>query len=247
LSKSLVIIPTFNEKENISDIIDAVLALNHPFDVLVVDDNSPDGTAAIVKQKIAKKPEQIAILERKGKHGLGTAYIAGFKYGLANGYDYFFEMDADFSHNPEDLIKLYHACAIEGNDLAIGSRYVTGVNVVNWPMSRVLMSYFASMYVRLITRMPIHDTTAGFKCFKRKVLETINLDKIHFIGYAFQIEMKFKTWKHGFNVIEVPIIFTDRTKGESKMSNGIFKEAILGVLQLKLKSLLKKYPQQIKN
>ena len=247
MSKSLVIIPTFNEKENISDIIDAVLALNHPFDVLVVDDNSPDGTAAIVKQKIAKKPEQIAILERKGKHGLGTAYIAGFKYGLANGYDYFFEMDADFSHNPEDLIKLYHACAIEGNDLAIGSRYVTGVNVVNWPMSRVLMSYFASMYVRLITRMPIHDTTAGFKCFKRKVLETINLDKIHFIGYAFQIEMKFKTWKHGFNVIEVPIIFTDRTKGESKMSNGIFKEAILGVLQLKLKSLLKKYPQQIKN
>ena len=244
LGNSLVIIPTFNEKENISDIIDAVLALNHPFDVLVVDDNSPDGTAAIVKQKISKHPEKISILERKGKHGLGTAYIAGFKYGLAKGYEYFIEMDADFSHNPADLIKLYNACAIEGNDLAIGSRYVTGVNVVNWPMSRVLMSYFASMYVRLITRMPIQDTTAGFKCFKREVLESINLDKIHFIGYAFQIEMKFKTWKYGFQIIEVPIIFTDRTKGDSKMSNGIFKEAILGVLQLKLKSLFKKYPQK---
>ena len=248
MSNSLVIVPTFNEKENISDIIDAILALSHPFDVLIVDDNSPDGTAAIVKQKIIEGSKQISILERKGKHGLGTAYIAGFKYGLAKGYEYFFEMDADFSHNPSDLIKLYNACAIEGNDLAIGSRYVTGVNVVNWPMSRVLMSYFASMYVRLITRMPIQDTTAGFKCFKRKVLETINLDKIHFIGYAFQIEMKFKTWKYGFRVKEVPIIFTDRTKGESKMSNGIFKEAILGVLQLKLKSLFKKYPQkELKN
>lgn len=242
MNNSLVIIPTYNEKENISDIIDAVLTLNQPFDVLVVDDSSPDGTAAIVKKKIEANPSRINILERKGKHGLGTAYIAGFKLGLEKGYDYLFEMDADFSHNPQDLLKLYNACALEENDLSIGSRYVTGVNVVNWPMSRVLMSFFASKYVRLITGMPIRDTTAGFKCFKREVLETIELDRIKFVGYAFQIEMKFKTWKHGFKLKEVPIIFTDRTRGTSKMSSGIFKEAVLGVIQLKFKSFFRKYP-----
>jgi dolichol-phosphate mannosyltransferase len=244
LNNALVIIPTFNEKENISDIIDAVLALEITFDVLVVDDNSPDGTADIVKQKIAANGNRIQIVERKGKHGLGTAYLEGFRFGLSKGYDYLFEMDADFSHNPNDLIKLYNSCAVDGNDLAIGSRYVTGVNVVNWPMSRVLMSFFASKYVRLITGMPIQDTTAGFKCFKREVLETINLNRIKFVGYAFQIEMKFKTWKHGFKVYEVPIIFTDRTRGTSKMSTGIFKEAVLGVIQLKFKSFFKKYPKR---
>jgi len=244
LNNALVIIPTYNEKENISDIIDAVLKLEQPFDVLVVDDNSPDGTAAIVKQKIESNSDRIHLLERQGKHGLGTAYIAGFKWGLEKGYEYLFEMDADFSHNPKDLIKLYKACATDGNDLAIGSRYVTGVNVVNWPMSRVLMSFFASKYVQFITRIPIKDTTAGFKCFKRQVLETIDLDNIKFVGYAFQIEMKFKTWKHGFRLIEVPIIFTDRTRGTSKMSSGIFKEAVLGVIQLKVNSWFKKYSYQ---
>lgn len=244
LNNSLVIIPTFNEKENIADIIDVVLSLRHAFDILVVDDNSPDGTADIVKSKMKEKPERIFILQRNGKLGLGTAYISGFKWGIDKGYEYLFEMDADFSHNPEDLINLYHACAHEGYDLAIGSRYVTGVNVVNWPMSRVLMSYFASMYVRIITRMPIRDTTAGFKCFKREVLETINLHHIRFIGYAFQIEMKFKTWKYGFKIKEVPIIFTDRTKGQSKMSKGIFKEAVFGVMKLKIRSWFKKYPQK---
>ena len=243
MNNALVIIPTYNEKENISDIIDAVLNLKQEFDVLVVDDNSPDGTAAIVKAKIETNSSQVYILERQGKHGLGTAYIAGFKWGLEKGYDYLFEMDADFSHNPEDLIKLYDACAKEGNDLSIGSRYVTGVNVVNWPMSRVLMSFFASKYVQFITRIPIKDTTAGFKCFKRTVLETIDLDNIKFVGYAFQIEMKFKTWKHGFKLKEVPIIFTDRTRGTSKMSSGIFKEAVLGVIQLKINSWFKKYPK----
>lgn len=244
LNNSLVIIPTYNEKENIADIIDAVLALDQAFDVLVVDDNSPDGTADIVKHKIKENSDRVQILKRKGKHGLGTAYIEGFKLGLEKGYQYLFEMDADFSHNPEDLIKLYNSCAIDGNDLAIGSRYVTGVNVVNWPMSRVLMSFFASKYVQLITGMPVQDTTAGFKCFKREVLETINLDRIKFVGYAFQIEMKFKTWKHGFKVHEVPIIFTDRTRGTSKMSSGIFKEAVLGVIQLKFKSFFRKYPKR---
>lgn len=244
MNNSLVIIPTFNEKENISDIIDAVLELDQPFDILVVDDNSPDGTAAIVKQKMEANPSRIQLLERKGKHGLGTAYIEGFKLGLEKGYEYLFEMDADFSHNPADLIKLYKSCAIDGNDLSIGSRYVTGVNVVNWPMSRVLMSFFASKYVQLITRIPIKDTTAGFKCFRREVLETIDLDRIKFVGYAFQIEMKFKTWKHGFKLSEVPIIFTDRTRGTSKMSSGIFKEAVLGVIQLKFKSWFRKYPQK---
>jgi len=241
LNNALVIIPTYNEKENISDIIDTVLQLDQPFDVLVVDDNSPDGTASIVKDKVAQNSGQIHLLERQGKHGLGTAYIAGFKWGLEKGYDYLFEMDADFSHNPDDLIKLYNACAKDGNDLAIGSRYVTGVNVVNWPMSRVLMSFFASKYVQFVTRIPIKDTTAGFKCFKRQVLETIDLDTIKFVGYAFQIEMKFKTWKHGFTLKEVPIIFTDRTRGTSKMSSGIFKEAVLGVMQLKVNSWFKKY------
>ena len=244
MNNSLVIIPTYNEKENIADIIDVVLSLSHPFDILVVDDRSPDGTAGIVKSKMEQKPERVFILERNGKLGLGTAYIAGFKWGIDKGYDYLFEMDADFSHNPEDLINLYHTSAHDGYDLVIGSRYVKGVKVVNWPMSRVLMSYFASMYVRVITRMPIKDTTAGFKCFKREVLETINLDRIRFIGYAFQIEMKFKTWKHGFKIKEVPIIFTDRTKGTSKMSKGIFKEAILGVIKLRINSLFRKYPQK---
>ncbi len=244
LNNALVIIPTYNEKENISDIIDAVLALGQPFDILVVDDNSPDGTAAIVKRKVEDNLDCVYLLERKGKHGLGTAYIAGFKWGLEKGYQYLFEMDADFSHNPKDLIKLYNSCVIDGNDLAIGSRYVTGVNVVNWPMSRVLMSFFASKYVRLITGMPVQDTTAGFKCFKREVLETINLDRIRFVGYAFQIEMKFKTWKHGFKVTEVPIIFTDRIRGISKMSPSIFKEAVLGVIQLKIKSFFRKYPKR---
>ena len=246
MNKALVIIPTYNEKENISDIIDTVLNLDQPYDVLVVDDNSPDGTSEIVKNKITLNPSRINILERKGKHGLGTAYIAGFKWGLEKDYQFLFEMDADFSHDPNDLIKLYDSCAVEGNDLSIGSRYVTGVNVVNWPMSRVLMSFFASKYVRFITGMPIQDTTAGFKCFKREVLETIDLDRIKFVGYAFQIEMKFKTWKHGFKLNEVPIIFTDRTRGTSKMSSGIFKEAVLGVIQLKFKSLFRKYPGRTK-
>lgn len=244
MNNSLVIIPTYNEKENIADIIDVVLSLSHPFDILVVDDSSPDGTAAIVKAKMEQKPNRVFILERNGKLGLGTAYIAGFKWGIDRGYDYLFEMDADFSHNPEDLINLYHSCAHEGNDLVIGSRYIKGVNVVNWPMSRVLMSYFASIYVRIITGMSIKDTTAGFKCFKREVLENIDLDRIRFIGYAFQIEMKFKTWKHGYSIKEVPIIFTDRTKGTSKMSKGIFKEAVFGVMKMKIGSWFRKYPQK---
>ncbi len=242
LNNALVIIPTYNEIENISDIIDAVLALETPLNVLVVDDNSPDGTAGVVNQKMGDHPNRVFLIERKGKHGLGTAYIAGFNWGLANGYEYLFEMDADFSHNPYDLLKLYEACSKGDCHLAIGSRYVTGVNVVNWPMSRVLMSFFASKYVRFITGMPIRDTTAGFKCFHRKVLETIDLSKIKFVGYAFQIEMKFKTWKHGFKIKEIPIIFTDRTRGTSKMSSGIFKEAVLGVIQLKVNSWFTRYP-----
>lgn len=240
MSKNLVIIPTYNEKENIGDIINVTLGLAVPFDILVVDDGSPDGTDDLVKSLIKKSPKRIHLLERKGKLGLGTAYIAGFKWGLENGYDYLCEMDADFSHNPEDLVNLQEACE-NGADIAIGSRYVTGVNVVNWPMGRVLMSYFASFYVRLITGMPFMDTTAGFKCYSRKVFQTLDLDRIHFIGYAFQIEMKFNAWKHGFKIVEVPIIFTDRTKGESKMSKGIFKEAIFGVLEMKIKSLFRKY------
>ena len=240
MSKNLVVIPTYNEKENIAQIIGAVLKLNPQFNVLVVDDNSPDGTAEIVKELSQQNADRVYLVEREGKLGLGTAYITGFQWALEHGYDYICEMDADFSHNPEDLIRLQKACE-EGADVAIGSRYIKGVNVVNWPMGRVLMSYFASIYVRLVTGMPFKDSTAGFKCYSRKVLETINPDRIHFIGYAFQIEMKFNAWKHGFKVVEVPIIFTDRTKGTSKMSKGIFKEAVFGVLEMKIKSLFRKY------
>ncbi len=236
-----MIIPTYKEKENIEAIIRKVFSLSMTFHILIVDDNSPDGTADIVKTLQKEFPDQLFILEREGKLGLGTAYIAGFKYALDHDYDYVFEMDADFSHNPEDLVRLQKACAEDGYDMSIGSRYVTGVNVVNWPMGRVLMSYFASMYVRFITGLPIKDATAGFKCYSNKVLKTLSARKIKFIGYAFQIEMKFNAWKHGFEIKEVPIIFTDRTKGQSKMSSGIFKEAIFGVIQLKISSLFIKY------
>ena len=237
----IVIIPTYNEIENIQAIIEKVLSLDPIFDLLIVDDGSPDGTATCVKTLQQAHPDRIHLLERKGKLGLGTAYIAGFKYALAKSYEYIFEMDADFSHNPDDLIRLYDACANQGAFMSIGSRYINGVNVVNWPIGRVLMSYFAGFYVRFITGMPIQDATAGFVCYRRKVLETIPLDQIKFIGYAFQVEMKFTTWKYGFKMIEVPIIFTDRTKGESKMSANIFKEAIFGVIQLKVNSLFKRY------
>ncbi|MEQ9466419.1 MAG: polyprenol monophosphomannose synthase [Ekhidna sp.] len=240
MSKNLVVIPTFNECENIRDIINVTRVLSPLFDILVVDDGSPDGTADIVKEEMKKTPDRVHLIEREGKLGLGTAYIAGFKWAIEKGYDYICEMDADFSHDPNDLIRLHAAC-VDGADLAIGSRYVTGVNVVNWPMGRVLMSYFASFYVRIITGMPFRDSTAGFKCYSRQVFDKLDLDKIHFIGYAFQIEMKFNAWKHGFKIVEVPIIFTDRTKGSSKMSKGIFKEAIFGVLQMKIQSLFKKY------
>lgn len=242
VNDKLVIIPTYNEKENIQDIVHAVMSLVGNFHLLIVDDNSPDGTAGMVKDMQAKFSGRLHLLERKGKLGLGTAYIAGFHWALDNGYNYIFEMDADFSHNPADLIRLHEACANEGFDMAVGSRYVSGVNVVNWPLGRVLMSYGASVYVKFITGMPINDTTAGFKCYTRKVLETINIDKIKFVGYAFQIEMKFTAWKHGFKIKEVPIIFTDRSRGSSKMSAGIFKEAVLGVIQMKISSLFKKYP-----
>lgn len=238
----IVIIPTYNEKENIEAIIRKVFSLDIDFDILIVEDNSPDGTADIVKN-LQKEFSQLHILERQGKLGLGTAYIDGFKWCLARHYNYVFEMDADFSHNPEDLIRLHDACANKGGDLSIGSRYVSGVNVVNWPMGRVLMSYFASKYVRIVTGMKVHDATAGFICYTRKVLETIELDRIRFIGYAFQIEMKFTTWKFGFNIIEVPIIFTDRTEGTSKMSGGIFNEAVWGVIKMKLRSYFRKYKQ----
>ena len=238
----IVIIPTYNEKENIEDIIRKVISLNPVFNILVVDDNSPDGTGKIVKHLQTEFPEQLLMLERKEKNGLGTAYIDGFKWCIQEGYDYIFEMDADFSHNPDDLIRLFKACEM-GADLAVGSRYKTGVNVVNWPMSRVMLSYFASAYVRMITGMDIRDTTAGFVCYKRALLEHINLEKIKFRGYAFQIEMKFTAWKHGFKIEEMPIIFTDRTKGESKISRGIIKEAIWGVFSMKLRSFFKSYNQ----
>ena len=240
-SKILVIIPTYNEKENIEKMVRKVFSLTLPFDLLIIDDNSPDGTANIIKSLQQEYPEKLHLLEREGKLGLGTAYITGFKWALENTYDYICEMDADFSHNPDDLIKLYDACENHGADLAIGSRYISGVNVVNWPMGRILISYFASIYVRMITRMNVQDTTAGFKCYKRKVLETINLDKIKLKGYAFQIEMKFTTWKFGFKIIEVPIIFTERQEGVSKMSGGIFNEAIWGVIKMKFRSFFKKY------
>ena len=240
MSKNIVVIPTYNEKENILEIISAVIALSPIFHILIVDDNSPDGTSGLVKAEMEKYPEQIFILERKGKLGLGTAYIDGFQWSIENDYDFICEMDADFSHNPNDLVRLQKACE-GGADVAIGSRYVKGVNVVNWPMGRVLMSYFASIYVKMITGMPFHDSTAGFKCYKSRVLKTIKPSNIQFIGYAFQIEMKFNAWKHGFDVVEIPIIFTDRTKGTSKMSKGIFKEAIFGVIQMKIKSFFRKY------
>jgi dolichol-phosphate mannosyltransferase len=237
--KKLVIIPTYNEVENIADILEQILDLRGNFEVLVIDDHSPDGTADVVKCLQKKKSDRIHLIERIGKMGLGTAYIMGFKYAITHDYEYIFEMDADFSHNPEDLLKLFKACEEQGFDMAIGSRYITGVNVVNWPMGRVLMSFFASKYVQFITGLPIKDTTAGFKCYHKKVLEAIDLDNIKFIGYAFQIEMKFTAWKLGFRIIEVPIIFTDRTRGTSKMSKHIFKEAVLGVIYIKLKSIFK--------
>lgn len=237
MSDALVIIPTYNEKENIELIINAVFNQKKDFHILVVDDNSPDGTGTIVKSLMEQYTDRLFIEERKGKNGLGTAYIHGFKWGLAKGYEYIIEMDADFSHNPKDLKRLYKACAKKGADVSVGSRYSKGVNVVNWSMKRVLLSYFASKYVRFITGIPVHDTTAGFVCYKRKVLETIQLDKIRFVGYAFQIEMKFKAWKHKFNIQEVSVIFTDRTAGESKMSGGIVYEALFGVIKMKLRGL----------
>ena len=237
----LIIIPTYNEKENIEKIILKVFSLDVDFDILIVDDGSPDDTANIVKEIQKSYPKKLHIVERTGKLGLGTAYIFGFKWALKNNYDYIFEMDADFSHDPDDLIRLYKACHEEKGDVAIGSRYIKGVNIVNWPMSRLLMSFFASKYVKIITGMPIHDSTAGFKCYKRSVLEKINLEKIQFVGYAFQIEMKFTAWKYGFNVVEVPVIFTDRQEGASKMSGGIFFEAFFGVMQMKIKSYFKNW------
>jgi dolichol-phosphate mannosyltransferase len=240
VSDSIVIIPTFNEKENIEKIIRVVFSLPKDFHVLIVEDNSPDGTADIVRRLMNEFPGRLFMEERKGKLGLGTAYIHGFKWSLARGYGYIFEMDADFSHNPADLVRLYEACAGEVKaDVAVGSRYIKGVNVVNWPMGRILMSYYASAYVRFITRIKVRDTTAGFVCYTRKVLEAIQLDRIRFIGYAFQIEMKYTAWKLGYKIFEVPIIFTDRTEGQSKMSSGIFKEAILGVVQLRLRNVRK--------
>ena len=241
MSDSLIIIPTYNEKENIEKIIRKIFSLEKSFHILIVDDGSPDGTGNIVKDLQTEFSEKLHIEERTGKLGLGTAYIHGFKWALKRDYQFIFEMDADFSHDPNDLIRLYNVNAIEGGELAIGSRYVSGVNIVNWPMMRLLMSFFASKYVKFITGMPIHDSTAGFKCYKRKVLETINFDEIQFVGYAFQIEMKFKTWKYGFNVVEVPVIFTDRTEGTSKMSGGIFFEAVLGVIQMKVKSFFRSW------
>ena len=240
----LVIIPTYNEKENIEAIITAVMELPILFNVLVIDDGSPDGTAQIVKKMMEGKYKGcIYLIERSGKQGLGTAYIAGFRWAIEHKANYIFEMDADFSHNPQDLLKLYDACAVQGADLAIGSRYVTGVNVVNWPMGRVLMSYFASKYVRTVLGVDIHDTTAGFVCYRRHLLETIELDKIRFKGYAFQIEMKFTAFKCGAKIIEVPIVFVNRVLGTSKMSGGIFSEALLGVIRLKVSSWFRKYPQ----
>ena len=240
-SDSLVIIPTYNEKENIRAIVKAVTELEKPFDVLVIDDGSPDGTADIVKEMMeGEKKGRLFLVQRQGKLGLGTAYICGFKWALEHDYEYIFEMDADFSHNPLDLPKLYAACHDEGYDVSIGSRYITGVNVVNWPMGRVLMSYYASKYVQCVTGIPVHDTTAGFKCYRRKVLETIDLDAIRFKGYAFQIEMKFTAYKLGFKIKEVPVIFVNRELGTSKMSGGIFGEALFGVVKLRLASMFGK-------
>ena len=243
-SDSIVIIPTYNERENIENIIRAVFGLEKTFHILIIEDGSPDGTAAIVKTLQQEFPDRLFMIERKGKLGLGTAYITGFKWALEHSYEYIFEMDADFSHNPNDLPRLYEACAVRGGDVAIGSRYVSGVNVVNWPMGRVLMSYFASKYVRIVTGLPIHDTTAGFKCYRRQVLETIDLDHIRFKGYAFQIEMKFTAYKCGFKIIEVPVIFINRELGTSKMNSSIFGEAVFGVI--KLNSWFHTFPQKTK-
>lgn len=245
MSSSLVIIPTYNEYLNIGDLINQIFALEIPFDILVVDDDSPDGTGEVVK-KLQEQFSGLHLITREGKHGLGTAYIRGFQWALEGDYQYIFQMDADFSHNPRDLIRLYLTCAEEGYDLCIGSRYITGVNVVNWPVGRVLLSYGASIYVRFITALPIMDTTAGFKCYRRSVLESIDLSKIKFVGYAFQIEMTFATWKQGFKIKEIPIVFTDRTKGESKLSKGIFKEAVFGVAKMKVRGWLGRYAPLIK-
>lgn len=245
MKKNIVIIPTYNEIDNIEAVIVKVFSLEFNFHILIVDDNSPDGTANVVKKLILIYPEMLFIVERKGKSGLGTAYIAGFKYALIHGYDYIFEMDADFSHNPEDLLRLQKSCEIDGNDLAIGSRYVGGmVNVVNWPMSRLLISYFASHYVEFVTGMPIKDATSGFKCYKKEVLETIKLDNIRFVGYGFQIEMKFNTWKYGFKIKEIPIVFKDRVIGQSKMSKTIIAEAIWGIIKLKIYSFFENYARE---
>ena len=238
---NLIIIPTYNEIENIENIIRKVFSLEESFSILIIDDGSPDGTAKKVKELQKEFSDTLFIEERTGKLGLGTAYILGFKWALNKNYQYIFEMDADFSHDPNDLSRLLKACKDNGGDVAIGSRYVNGVNIVNWPMSRLLMSFFASKYVKFITGMPVHDSTAGFKCYRRAVLETIDLDDISFVGYAFQIEMKFKAWKYDYKIIEVPVIFTDRTLGSSKMSGGIFFEAFFGVIQMKLKSFFKKW------
>lgn len=240
----LVIIPTYNERENAAAIIEAVLRQPHPMDVLIVDDGSPDGTAAIVREKMAVHLGRVHIIERSGKLGLGTAYLTGFEWALGHGYEYIFEMDADFSHNPDDLMRLYAACAENGADVAVGSRYLTGVNVVNWPMSRVIMSYGASKYVRLVTGMPVHDTTAGFVCYRAAVLRHMHLDRVRFKGYAFQIEMKFTAHKMGFRVVEVPIVFVNRVLGTSKMNSSIFGEAVFGVIRLKLNSIFHKYPRR---
>lgn len=241
VANSLVIIPTYNERENIEKIVRRVFSLPKEFEMLIIDDGSPDGTAEIIKKLQDEFEQRLHLIERSGKLGLGTAYIKGFKWALERHYEYIMEMDADFSHNPDDLLRLHSACSDQGADLAIGSRYISGVNVVNWPMGRVLMSYYASAYVRFVTRMKIRDTTAGFKCYTRKVLETISLDKIKLKGYAFQIEMKFTAWKFGFNIKEVPIIFTERQEGKSKMSRGIFREAVWGVIKMKISSFFKKY------
>lgn len=241
MSDVLIIIPTYNEIDNIEDIINTVFDFDKVYHILIVDDGSPDGTAAKVKELQTKYPTKLHIEERAGKLGLGTAYIHGFKWGLQRNYEYIIEMDADFSHPPSSLIDLYEACKVNKADVAVGSRYISGVNVVNWPMSRVLMSYFASVYVRWVTGIHVRDTTAGFVCYNRKVLEKLNLDKIKFVGYAFQIEMKFTAWKLGFKIVEVPIIFTDRKKGQSKMDTSIFKEAIFGIIGMKIKSWFKKY------
>ena len=241
MNNSIVIIPTYNERENIVSLINTIFSLPVNFDVLIVDDNSPDGTAMLIEEMQQAYPNRIHLIRRAGKLGLGTAYITGFRYALDHHYNYIFEMDADFSHNPKDLVSLYRTCVNEGYDLAIGSRYIKGVNVVNWPINRVLISYFASVYVQLITGMPIKDATAGFKCYHKSVLQTIELDKVRFVGYAFQIEMKFTAWMYGFKIKEVPIIFTERTLGESKMSGKIFWEAFTGVIRMKIRSFFRKY------